>query len=276
MVEKLAQKDEGQFQALLEEQGGLAPLLGAALVSGALCLCQYREGALVSALYALPSEFHGHKGFILCGGYTLPAFRRQGLMTELLNYAVQEAKNGGFAFFAAPCWPGASALAKKCGFAASLSLRCVELAIKPSILAAARQDILLAKQLYALRQKQPGYFGLPQAAAGAVYAALYRAGGTILQTEDALGVYFKAEKTLYFTELFAKTDSAAMALLQAARNITGCFEAKVFLSEESPLFLGQGQPLPAAALYLSGSFENAFSEIYFNPYGEGLLTPLPG
>ena len=271
MAEKLTETNMKELLPLLQECPGTAAML---YKSGAPLLMwgARREGEWVSALAALPTEGRKGKGFLICGAYTRPQFRRQGEMIALLDMAKKELCAFGGSFLAVPFWPADGPFWEKRGFAAPAGLHRVELEIKPDLFAGAHQDTLPAKELWRMRSEFPGYIGEGENAYGGVYSALYGAGATILHTEQAMGIYFKKGDTLYFPELLAQNDRGATKLLQAARNITGCFEAVVYMPAEGPLYLGQGRIVPSG-LFSADPGADLSRDVYYNPFAAGF--PLP-
>ena len=74
----------------------------------------------------------------------------------------------------------------------------------------------------------------------AVLTDLYSLGVTSVCTDEGYGLFFKKGNEMRFVELFAESDRAAVALLEAARQKTSAEDAVLELGESQMLFLGEG------------------------------------
>ena len=79
-------------------------------------------------------------------------------------------------------------------------------------------DSVTAKKLCELRERfWPDTVQFSPERMAVVLGDRYSAGATIVSTEQAYGIYFRKEDTLYFVELQADNDRAAEVLMEAAR-----------------------------------------------------------
>ncbi len=60
--------------------------------------CSTCNGKIISALYLLPCTLNGENAHYLCGAATAPEYRRRGIMSDLISFALDDAKNRGDAF----------------------------------------------------------------------------------------------------------------------------------------------------------------------------------
>ena len=154
---------------------------------------------------------------------------------------------------------------KENGFDIQTKLRHIQKEIKPDLMAYAEQDAVTANAFQELRESyiknliHPYKESYPE-----FFTQLYENNATLLKASDGYGVYFKDGEKLIFTELFAKTQKGAMKILQAARNITGCFEAEFYIEVRSELFLGEGVIMPCALIKPLKSNFSQNEEYYFN------------
>ena len=104
-------------------------------------------------------------------------------------------------------------------------------------------DSVTAKKLCELRERfWPDTVQFSPERMAVVLGDLYSAGATIVSTEQAYGIYFRKEDTLYFVELQADNDRAAEVLMEAAREKEVIVEkAVITVGAAQPLFLGEGK-----------------------------------
>lgn len=65
---------------------------------GSLCVSEERDGTTVSAFHLIPCEYHRKKCLYLYAAATLPEYREQGIMTQLVGRAEKIAKMHNAAF----------------------------------------------------------------------------------------------------------------------------------------------------------------------------------
>ena len=201
-----------------------------------------QDGACTALLCAVPVTLCGRKGAYYYGLTTRPEQRGTGVMTSLMDAARQELASRGAAF--AVLIPANAPLfdfyAKR-GFEKAFSKRALCRPVRNNLWAQAEFDTVTAKGLQQLRQKYaPNAVELNAAGYTAVLTDLYSLGVTSVSTDQGYGLFFKKGNEMHFVELFADSDRAATALLEAARQKSGCESALMELGEDQTLFLGEG------------------------------------
>ena len=199
--------------------------------------------ALVSMLCAVPVEAHGRQGVWLCGMLTAPPFRGRGGMTRLADGCLRAFAASGAEFaVAVPETARAASGLKALGFQGAFGLRLLQREVPRNLWAQAEFDAMTVRRLMDARlHYQPGCVTLPQAAMNEVVAQLYRRGATIVSNQRGYGIFCVQDGTMQFLELQADNDHAADLLLQAARERTGCEQARLLLAESQALYLGAGK-----------------------------------
>lgn len=82
----------------------------------------------VSALYLIHGRMNGQKAHYLCGAATLPKYRRLGIMSELIEYALNDAaKNGDVYSLLFPASEELYSFYEKFGYSAACTARKIEM-----------------------------------------------------------------------------------------------------------------------------------------------------
>ncbi len=202
------------------------------------------DGADPAAMLgALPVECLGRQGVLFSGMATRPDWQGRGLMAKLIDGCLRAYAADGceFAVTAQVSAHNAQTLASL-GFQSAFPLRVVDKQITRNLWAQAEFDNLTVRRLTDLRLRfQPGCVCLPEASMAETMTQMYRRGVTALSTERGYGLYYQANGILQFVELQAENDHSADILLQAAREKTGAERARLILSENQSLYLGEGR-----------------------------------
>lgn len=204
-----------------------------------------QDGQPAAMLCAVPVEHKGRRGAYLYGVATRPDCRRQGLATGLIAHAAAQLSGQGAQFLCLIPQKGEPGLFDwyaKQGFEKAFALRRLRLPVKRNLWAQAEFDTVTAKRLYELRGKFcPDSVRLDPARTALVLGDLYQQGVTIVSSPEGYGLYFRKGETLYFPELQAASDRAALQLLQAAREKEVVVEdAEITVGAEQPLFACEG------------------------------------
>ena len=179
-----------------------------------------QDGACTALLCAVPVTLCGRKGAYYYGLTTRPDQRGTGVMTTLMDAAGQELARRGAAFAALiPANAPLFDFYAKRGFEKAFSKRVLRQPVRNNLWAQAEFDTVTAKGLQQLRRK---------------YAP------NAVELNEGYGLFFKKGNEMRFVELFAESDRAAVALLEAARQKTSAEDAVLELGESQMLFLGEG------------------------------------
>lgn len=197
----------------------------------------------VTMLCAVPVSTRGRRGIWFCGMATAPEFRGHGLMARLMDGCLRAFAASGFEF--AVIIPETSRTAEQLRgmqFQDTFALRFLRRTVPRNLWASAEFDAMTVRRLMDTRvYYQPGCITLPQSSMNEVVAQLYRRGATIVSNRRGYGIYYTHGDTMQFIELQADNDHSADILLQAAREHTGCEKAKLILTENQALYLGEGK-----------------------------------
>lgn len=201
-----------------------------------------QAGACTALLCAVPVTLCGRKGAYYYGLTTRPDQRGTSVMTNLMDAAGQELAHRGAAFAALiPANAPLFDFYAKRGFEKAFSKRVLRRPVRNNLWAQAEFDTVTAKGLQQLRRKYaPNAVELNAAGYTAVLTDLYSLGVTSVCTDEGYGLFFKKGNEMRFVELFAESDRAAVALLEAARQKTSAEDAVLELGESQMLFLGEG------------------------------------
>ena len=165
------------------------------------------------------------------------------ILAGLVDYlcAQQKLRGAGFTV-AVPTSPEQAALLQDKGFAWAFALRCLPREVERNLWSQAEFDSVTAKKLCELRERfWPDTVQFSPERMAVVLGDLYSAGATIVSTEQAYGIYFRKEDTLYFVELMAEDDRSAEKLMEAAREKEVIVEkAVITVGAAQNLFLGEG------------------------------------
>ncbi|MDD6187630.1 MAG: hypothetical protein PUB11_06230 [Oscillospiraceae bacterium] len=135
--------------------------------------------------------------------------------------------------------------------------------IKKNIWQNADFDIVSASRFPTVRDKFRGedivHYTKPEYEKYALY--MYSTGGSTAENEHAYCVYFIQGDAIVVKEIFSENTTYAVKLLQAVRERCGCEKAKITLSENSNLFLGEG--VLEAAYYVKG-LESPYVNLMFD------------
>ena len=223
-------------------------------------------GRPVSMLCAVPVDTRGRKGVWFCGMATAPEFRGRGFMSRLLDGCLRAFAASGFEFaVVVPETARTAAQLRKLRFQDAFGLRLLRRAVPRNLWAAAEFDAMTVRRLLDARlYYQPGCVTLPADSMNEVVAQLYHRGATIVSNKRGYGIFYLRGDTMQFIELQADNDHSADILLQAAREHTGCGQAKLILTENQALYLGEGKRCGYAMLrFLQKPFP--LTDVYFRP-----------
>jgi hypothetical protein len=196
------------------------------------------NGAVTACAMAVPVTLREKKGsylYGLCGGDAETQNR-------LVDFICAEQKQRGAAFIVAVPQADQFAFYEPHGFVRAFPMRCIKRAVQRNLWSQAEFDTVTAKRLCELRQKfYPNSVCLDAERMAIVMSDLYARGMTLVANEAGYGVYFRKEETLYFMELMAQDDRAAVTLMEAAREKEVIVErAVIALGASQPLFAGEG------------------------------------
>ncbi len=205
-------------------------------------LCE-EGGVPIAMLLAVPTTMAGQRGAYFYGLATQAEYRGQGVMTALMDYATEVLTRQGCQFIVLiPASPSLFDYYAARGFAKAFSLRTVKREISRNLWAQADFDSVTAKALLELRKVYtPNAIALPLPQMSVVLGNLYAQGITIVSSAQGYGLYTRKGKTLYFIELQAENDRAAMRLLEAAREKEVFAEdALITVGANQTTFIGEG------------------------------------
>ena len=230
-------------------------------------LCAKEDGRIVAVLPFSLVEYEGKTGKYLHGVMQAFVNVNPAVQIALLQEAeVKSTKENDSFLITLFQNEKNAAIYKENGFVQQTTIRRLHKVISPDLLAYAEQDSVTAAMFKELREQYiKNAITFTSQEYPFFFASLYSNNGTVIKTDGGYGVYFREKDTLIFAELFAKTQRSAEKIVQAARNITGCFEAEILLeAANSELFLGEGKREPHALIKsLSGDTTN-WEDCYFN------------
>ena len=215
-------------------------------------------------LAAVPVKTGYRKGIWFAGMATRADLRGRGLMTKLVETCLRAYAESGYHF--AVTVPGSGQAAEyfaRMQFQNAFPMRAVTKPIPRNLLAQADFDTMPVRRLCETRLRyQPGCVMLPESTMTEMMTELYSAGITVVSNPRGYGLYYTDGDLLQFIELQADNDHSADILLQAAREKTGATTAKVLLSENQSLYLGEGRRCPYGMIRF---FKKPFplTDVYF-------------
>lgn len=194
-------------------------------------------------LGTVPAKYGYRHGVWLTEATVRPDLCGKGLEAKLESSLLRAfAQRGADFVVAVPQDAQAMALYEELGFQKAFPLRVVQKPIARNLLAQADFDTMTVRRLQETRLRYfPGCVELPERDMAGIVARLYRQGITIVSSTRGYGLYYTDGDILQFIELQAANDHAADVLLQAAREKTGATQAKLLLSENQVLYLGEGK-----------------------------------
>lgn len=223
------------------------------------------DDKVVSMLMAATDlEHKGRKGFYIYSACTDYAYRGKGFMRALTEYALKDQSERGKSFCVlCPANKKLFEFWEKMGFGNIVSLRKCEIDIKRNIWQSADFDIVTASRFKSVREKHTdeNIIHYTSQSYERYTQYMYTCGGSTAESENAYAVYFVESGELIVKELFALSTVHASNLLRAIRERTGCEKATVYLSENSTLFLGEGEKVPVYAI--RGLDEYAYVNLMF-------------
>lgn len=219
-------------------------------------------GAPVAQLLAVPCAAGAERGAYFFALATHPAHRGRGLMGEMMRVVSARLCEKGAAFTALiPASASLFEYYRARGFTHTLELR--RLSGRVDELLPTTQEVPPARPTQemplVLEALTPGRFAAlrdafcdvkPISFAGERLAVALedaaQLGAGLAYTGSAYAVYLVRGDTLAVAELFARWDGAALSLLRALAQKTGCGRYHVTLAAESALLAGRGTPYPSA------------------------------
>ena len=206
-------------------------------------------GEIIAAAAAIPITLDSKKGVYLYGLNTREDCRGKGVMQSLIEGVHSYSLSQGFEFSVLiPATEKLFSYYEKFGYETKINRRLVQLNIKNNLWAVADFDTVTATRLSMLREKhiKGSIVTLVDNHHNAMMSDLYTGGATTIETADGYGVFFEIRGVAVFKEFSAKSDAAAIYILEAVRQKTRLEEAAIYIEETSELFLGQGEILPYA------------------------------
>ena len=224
------------------------------------------EGDDIAAMLiaAATLEYSGRKGFYLYSACTAPSYRKKGYMKALTDFAIASEKENGASFCVLkPTNDELFDFWAKLGFTGTSSVREFTFDIKKNIWQSADFDIVTAGRFSAVREKfaDENIVHYSKKDYELFTRYLYTFGGSTAENENAYAVYYIENDILQVKEIFARSTTHAIALLQAVRERTGCEKANICVPENSTLFLGEGSVKKRYAF--TGLDDNAYINLMF-------------
>ena len=203
----------------------------------------------------------GKKGFYIYGLCTKPQFEGRGFAKHLVNYICETKLSSGYDFvLTQPATEKLFDFYRKLGFGGTTYLRKATVDIKRNLWATAEFDTVTAGRFKDIRNKfsedEIVHFSAKGYEKFAEY--VYSEGGSTAETKDAYCLYYENDDRITVRDLFAKSTRDAVVVLQAIRQRCGKETAEIQLSQNSPLFLGEGRLVPHCVV------KNLNKEIYAN------------
>ena len=203
----------------------------------------------------------GKKGFYIYGLATVPQHRSKGYAKKLMDFVCQQKFADGYEFcIAQPAEESLFEYYKNLGFETTTYLRKGTVTIKRNLWATADFDTVTASRFKAVRDKfsedEIVHFSGKGYEKFAEY--VYSEGGSTAETKDGYCLYFEDKDKIIVRDLFAGTTQHATIILQAVAERTGKTTMELQLSQNSPLFLGEGR------LYPHCMVKNLDKELYAN------------
>lgn len=125
------------------------------------CIYEKRDGKTVSALYLLPCEYRRRKCFYLYAAATLPEYRRQGIIAELVSRACEQAKRSGASFiYLFPAEEKLYPYYEKLGFSQELTAAVAEMKTD-ELPRTGEVHLCSLREFYDLLRKNARYFHAP-------------------------------------------------------------------------------------------------------------------
>ena len=207
-------------------------------------IAKENEDIAAMLIAAANLEYKGKKGFYLYSACTATKYRHLGYMKALTEFAINSEKAQGASFCVLkPANEELFSFWEKLGFTAVSSVREIQLDIKKNIWQSADFDIVTAGRFKSVREKftdeEIVHYSKDDYELFARY--LYTFGGSTAENENAYAVYYIENNVINVKEIFARSTSHALGLLQAVRERTGCEKAVITVADGSSLFLGEGK-----------------------------------
>ncbi len=204
---------------------------------------------------------YGKKGFYIYGLCTKPEFEGKGFAKQLVNYVCETKLADGYDFvLTQPATEKLFDFYRKLGFDGTTYLRKATVDIKRNLWATAEFDTVTAGRFKEIRSKfsedEIVHFSNKGYEKFAEY--VYSEGGSTAETKNAYCLYYENTDKITVRDLFAGTTREAILLLQAIRQRCGKETADIQLSQNSPLFLGEGKLVPHCVV------KNLNKEVYAN------------
>lgn len=204
---------------------------------------------------------HGKKGFYIYGLATVPQYRNKGYAKQLVKYVEDKKFSQGYQFvLTQPAEESLFGFYRDMGYSNTTYLRKAVIDIKRNLWATADFDTVTASRFKEVRTKYSEDEIVHLSADG--YAKfteyVYTEGGSTAEGKNAYCLYFEDKDKIIVRDLFADSTPYALQLLQAVRERTGKEKAEIQLSQNSPLFLGEGSLQPHCVV------KNLDKEVYAN------------
>lgn len=220
------------------------------------------EDTIVSMVVAGIDLFAGDKkGFYIYGLCTLPQYQGRGFASRLVNYVCDTKTAQGYDFvLLQPVDEEMFGFYRKLGFDGTTYLRTATVEIKRNLWATASFDTVTAGRFKEARDKftedEIVHFSKKGYEKFAEY--VYSEGGSTAETKDGYCLYYEMEDSVLVRDMFAKSTQHAILLLQAIRERCGKEIARIQISQNSQLFLGEGKLKPHCV------HKNLNREVYAN------------
>ena len=204
---------------------------------------------------------YGKKGFYIYGLATVPQHRNKGYAKQLMEYVEKKKLSEGYDFILTqPAGESLFDFYRNMGYNNIIFLRKAVIDIKRNLWATADFDTVTSSRFKDIRSKfsedevvhfsKEGYEKFTE--------YVYTEGGSTAETQNAYCLYYEDKDRLVVRDLFADSTPYALQLLQAVRERTGKEKAEIQLSQNSPLFLGEGRLQPHCLV------KNLDKELYAN------------
>lgn len=204
---------------------------------------------------------YNKKGFYIYGLATVPQFRNKGYAKQLMEYVEKKKFSEDYDFILTqPAGERLFEFYRNMGYDNTVYLRKAVIEIKRNIWATAEFDTITSTRFREMRSKysedevvhfsKEGYEKFTE--------YVYTEGGSTAESKNAYCLYFEDKEKIIVRDLFADSTPYALQLLQAVRERTGKEKAEIQLSQNSPLFLGEGKLTPHCLV------KNLSKELYAN------------
>ena len=221
-----------------------------------------QESTVVAMIVTVEVECKNKKGVYFYGVSTRKEWKKQGIMSRLMEFAQTDCRDNGYDFVV--LIPSSDELFDfygKRGYETQFQLREFSHKVKNNVFVDAKFDTITAKSLRELRNKyiKSDRISLNPKSEIATVIDMYRNSAITVENDFGYGIFYKQNEVMFFDEIFSVNTHRAEELLQAAKQYYGCEQAKGLVAQGTDLFLGEGKAKPfGMIMFLNEKFELDF------------------